>query len=75
LCGFKHQNLRFSVSHRAVLNATRHDTELAWLQSHATIAKLNRHLTTPNQKHLVLVLVMMPGKHSVTLHQFDFLPV
>jgi hypothetical protein len=26
-------------------------------------------------KSIDFVLVMMPGKHSVTLHQFDFLPV
>src|SRR5438128_1578163 len=64
LRGFKHQDLRLRVSDRAMLNTPRHDRELARLQNHTTVAKLNRHLTTPHQEHFVLVLVMMPGKHS-----------
>src|SRR5438876_506757 len=75
LCRFKHQNLRFRVGHCAMLHTTRHNTEFARLQRNATITKLNRYLAAPNKEHFVLLLVVMPWKHSLEFHKFDLLPI
>src|SRR5439155_26490738 len=47
LCRFEHHDLRFRLSHSAMLHATRHHTELARLQTHVTVAKLDRYLVAP----------------------------
>ena len=39
------------------------------------VAKLDSHLASPNEEELVLVLVMMPGKHPGYLHELQFLAV
>jgi hypothetical protein len=75
LCGLKYQNLGFSVGHRAMLDTTRDNTQLATPQSQTAVAEFDSHLATPNQEHLVLVLVMMPGKVSSKLHKLDLLPI
>ena len=39
------------------------------------VAKFDRHLTTPDQKHLVLMLMKVPWKDTLELHQLDFLAI
>ena len=75
LCGFKHENLRLDIGHRAMLDAVGNDTKLTGLQKHTTVAKLNRHLTPPHQKQLIFVLVMMPRKNAGELDQLELLPI
>ena len=58
-----------------MLDTARDDTQLTRLQSHTVIAKLNRHLTTPNQEHLILPFVLMPRKYSLELHKLEFLAI
>jgi hypothetical protein len=74
-CGFKYQNFRFRISHRAMLDATRHNTELASLQVHPSIAKFNLHLAAPHQEHFIFVLMMMPWKNACQLYKLNFVSV
>jgi len=39
------------------------------------ISKLHAHPSTPDEKHLVLLLMMMPEKFPLELHHLHFLPV
>src|SRR5688500_3325932 len=73
--GLKHEHLGFNVSHGAMLDTTRDDTQLTGLQSHAAVAKLNRHLTAPDQEHLILLFVMVPRKDALELHKLQFLAI
>jgi len=59
---FKHENL--SLRHGAMLDAARHDAELARLQNHLPILELDDHFATPNEEQLILMFVMMPWKES-----------
>src|SRR2546426_6678865 len=58
-----------------MLDAPRNDIELASLQSHAAVAKLYRHLASPDQEHFVLLFVPVPRKNSGELHELEFLAV
>lgn len=66
---------RFLVRAGPMLNAARDDAELARVESYDMIPEFHSHFATPNQKHLVLVLVMMPRELTLELDQLDFLSV
>src|SRR6059036_2914340 len=45
------------------------------MQHQEAVAKLNRHLASPNDEHFIFLLVMMPRKQAAELHQLHFLAI
>ena len=58
-----------------MLDTARHDTKFARLQDNAPVAEFDNHLAAPNQKQLVLVLVLVPRKDAGELDELQFLAV
>jgi len=58
-----------------MLYAPWHNAELTNAEFHTVLAELNLHPSTPHQKHLILMLMVMPGKQATELHELNLLPV
>src|SRR5262245_63789017 len=58
-----------------MLDAARHDEELACVERHATIAKFHDEAAVDDEKQLVFVLVVMPHELALELHELDVLTV
>jgi hypothetical protein len=58
-----------------MLGSSRHDTEFPCTEFDHMLAKLDLHPPTPDKKHLILVLVMVPWEHPAELRELDLLAV
>src|SRR5690242_21879978 len=54
-----------------MLDAVRHDDELALVDRHVAVAEAHEEPALHDQEQLVLCLVMMPDKLTLDLHQFE----
>ena len=58
-----------------MLGSSRHDTEFSCTEFDHMLAKLDLHPPTPDKKHLILVLVMVPWEHPAELRELELLAV
>jgi hypothetical protein len=58
-----------------MLYASRHDEELALPEGDGSVPKLERQLAVEHEKHLVLVLVVVPDELPLELRQLHVLSV
>ena len=58
-----------------MLDPARDDEKFAWIQFDDAFAKFDSHAAAPNEKELVFLLVMMPGKDALEFYQLHFLVV
>lgn len=58
-----------------MFDAARDNAKLARLKDDATVAELNDHLSTPEEKKLVLIFVVMPGEGAGKLYELEFLAI
>ena len=68
-------DLDLRVRYRSVLDATRHDEEVARLELDMAIAELHAELAAMHEEHLIFVIVMMPHELADELHELDVLAV
>ena len=73
--GLEDQNFRLAFGQRAMLDAPRHDAELARLENDAAIAELDYNLAAPDKEKFILMLVVMPRKDSRESGEFQFLAI
>ena len=73
--GFENEDLGFFVGRGSVLDAARDDQELARAQLDGSVAEFDAHPPTPDEEHLIRVLVMVPDKRALELDELHFLPV
>jgi hypothetical protein len=57
------------------LHSTQHHAELSGTQINTMVSKLDAHLAAPDQKHFVLVLVLVPGNTPENLASFTSWPL
>src|SRR5579859_1659336 len=69
------QHFHFLIRHGPVVHAPRHDDELAGLEDHGAIAKLEAQPPANNEKELVFGVMMMPVERSQQLRQLHHLAV
>lgn len=72
---FEENDLDLEIRNRAMLDASGDHEEFAGFEFDRAIAELHRETSLVNQEHLVLVLVAVPNKGALELHQLDLLPV
>ena len=72
---FKYEHLDLVVCHCAMLGSSRHDTEFSCTEFDHMLAEFDLHAPTPDKKHLILVLVMVPWEHPAELRALDLLAV
>jgi hypothetical protein len=58
-----------------MFDSARHDTEFAFTESDGAITKLDRHGASPNEKHLIFVIMVVPGEDTTKLDELDFLTI
>src|SRR5262249_28040870 len=69
--GLKQDDLGFLFGERPVLHATRDDDEFAGADADFAVPQLHPHAALHDEKHLVLVVVMMPDELALELHELD----
>jgi hypothetical protein len=69
------QHFGFFVGTRPMLYTAGNDHRLAGCQLDHAVAELYPKAPTPNEKHLIFVLVEMPGEHTQDLHHFELRPI
>src|SRR5262249_848341 len=73
--GLEQQHVDLFRSDWPMLDAARHDDELAAFDSHRAIAKLHVEAALENEEELVFILVVMPHELAAEFHQLDMLAV
>src|SRR5688572_31951033 len=58
-----------------MLDPSRHDEELAFLDRHVPIAELHREAALHDEKQFILMLVVVPHEFALELHQLHVLTV
>ena len=58
-----------------MFDAARDNAELPGLKGDAPVAELDDHLSTPDEKKLVFIFVMMPGECAGKLYELQFLTI
>jgi hypothetical protein len=71
---FKYDDGGFLIRACPMLDAAWHDAILASLESNNPVAELDAHLATPDQEHLVLIFVAVPGELALKLDELRLLP-
>ena len=74
-CRLEKEDVGFFLGHGTMLDAARHDQELAFLQPNVAIPKLHPKTALQHQEKLILLAVVMPRERPLKLDQFDLLPV
>ena len=73
--GFEEQHTHFLLGDRPMLDAARHDEQLAFAQLDDAIAEFHAKRTVHDEEQLVLVLVLMPHELTLEFHQLHVLAV
>ncbi len=71
----KYDDFRLLVSHSAMFDAPRHDEDFSLVQRHTAVPELHPHASLPDEKQLVLIVMMMPDEFPLELHELDLLAV
>ena len=58
-----------------MLGSSRHDTEFPCTEFDCVVTEFDLHPTTPDEKHLILVLVMVPWEYPAELRELYLLAV
>ena len=56
-------------------DTSRHAAEFTGTEFDHVAAEVDLHTSTPDEKHLILVLVMMPWENPAKLSQLHLLPI
>jgi hypothetical protein len=59
----------------SVLYALGHHEYFARTNAHGTVAQLNRNMPDENQKEIIGVIVFVPNKFALDLHDHEVVPV
>lgn len=73
--GFEKNHLHLFRRDRPVLDAARNNQKLSLAKLNTPVTKLHDKASTMNQKHFVLVFVLVPDKFTLKLHELDVLAV
>jgi hypothetical protein len=63
------------LSNRPVLNALGHYKDFAWAKLNSAISQLNSDLPSENQEEVVRIVVFMPNKFALDLHDHEVVTV
>ena len=63
------------LSDRPVLNALGHDEYFAWTKPDNAVSQLNSHMPNENQKEVVGIVVLVPNKFALDLHDHEVVTV
>ena len=69
------QHVDLFLGNGAVLHAPWYDHELPLLQPDVAVTILHAELPANDQKQLILLIVLVPDKLALELHEVDVLPV
>ncbi len=67
--GLEEEDLAIGLTHRLMLDAARHDQELAGFHAHLAVAKSHPQDAVHHQEQLILVLVVMPDEFPIESRQ------
>ena len=69
--GFQQQYLDLFFCDGQVFDASRHDYELTWFETHIMATKLDHQAAAHHEKQFVFVRVLMPDKLALELSELD----
>jgi hypothetical protein len=73
--GLEDEDFSLATGNRSMFDTTWYHEQLTVAQCNQLISEFDIHRSPPDQKHLVLVGMRMPGKRSAKLHEFYFLAI